>query len=46
MIEEKLNLGYCKSEDQVTNLLTKWESIEMFKKLKKHVSMEHLEYLN
>ena len=41
-----LRLGYCRSEDQMTDLLIKGVSIEVFKKLKKHISMEHLEHTN
>lgn len=44
--EEKLKLGCCKSEDQVDNLLTKGIIIEVFKKLKKHMSLEDVEELN
>lgn len=36
--EGKLKLGYCKSEDQVANFLTKGVTIEVFKRLKKHMS--------
>lgn len=44
--EEKLKLRYCKSEDQMDDLLTKEISIEVFKRLKKHMSMKNLEDLN
>lgn len=40
--EGKLKLEYFKSEDQGTDLLTKRVTIEMFKRLKKHMSMEDL----
>lgn len=44
--EGKLKLRYCKNEDQVVDLLTKWVTIEVFKSSKKHASMEDLEDLN
>ena len=44
--EGKLKLGYCKSEDQVANFLTKGVTIEVFKRLKKHMSMEDFEDLD
>lgn len=40
--EGKLKLEYSKSEDQVAYLLTKGVSIEVFKRLKKKMSMEDL----
>lgn len=44
--EWRLRLGYCTSEDQVVDLLTKDVSIEMFKRLKKHISMKDSYDLN
>lgn len=40
--EGKLKLKYNKSEDQVVNLLTKGVSLEVFIRLKKHMSMKDL----
>lgn len=44
--EGRLRLGYCRSETQVTNFLTKRVLIEVFKRLKKYMSMEDLEQMN
>lgn len=44
--ERRWRLEYCRSGDRVVNLLTKGVSIEVFKRLKKLVSMEDLEDLN
>lgn len=41
--EGKLKLECYKNEDQVVSFLTKWVSIEVFKK---HMSMKDFEYLN
>ena len=44
--EGRLGLGYCRSEYQVTDLLIKEVSIEVFKRLKKHVSIKYMEHMN
>lgn len=44
--EEKMKLGYQKSEDQVPEFLTKGVIIEVVKRLKNHMSMEDFEDFN
>lgn len=44
--EERLRLGYCRSENQLVGLLTKGVSIEVFKRLNKLMGMKDLEDLN
>ena len=41
----KLRLSYCRSEDQVADLLTKGVTNEVFKRLLKSLSMMNLEQL-
>ncbi|XP_058727181.1 uncharacterized protein LOC131598615 [Vicia villosa] len=44
--EGRLRLGYCRSENQLTDLLTKGVTIEVFKRLKMNMGMKDLEHLN
>lgn len=44
--EERLRLGYCRSENQVADLLTKGVINDVFKRLKMNMIMEYLEHLN
>ncbi|KAI5400390.1 hypothetical protein KIW84_065323 [Lathyrus oleraceus] len=41
-----LRLGYCRSEDQVADLLTKGVTNDVFKRLKKNMSMVDLKHMN
>lgn len=43
--EEMLRLRYCRSEDQMVDLLTKGVTNEVFNGLKKNMDMEDLENL-
>lgn len=42
----RLRFEYCRSEDQVTDLLTEGVIIEVFKRLKKNMGMKDLEHMN
>ncbi|XP_050890732.1 uncharacterized protein LOC127096165 [Lathyrus oleraceus] len=44
--EGRLQLGYCRSEDQVVDLLTKRLTFDVFKRLKMSMSMIDLQNLN
>lgn len=44
--EGRLKLRYCRSEEQVVDLLTKGVTIEVFKRMKMSMGMEDLENLN
>lgn len=44
--EGKLRLEYYRSEDQVTDLLTKEATNDVFKRLKMSMGMEDMEHLN
>lgn len=44
--EGKLRLRYCRSEDQVADLLTRGVTNDVFKRLKMTIGMEDLEHLN
>lgn len=44
--ERRLRFGYCRSEYQVANLLTKGVTIEVFKRLEKNMSMKDLKHMN
>lgn len=42
----QLRLGYCKSEEQVADLLTKGVTNEVFNKLVMKLGMKNVEHLN
>lgn len=42
--EEKLRLEYCKSENQMVDLLTKGATNKLFKSLKMNMAMEDLKH--
>ena len=42
----RLRLRYCKSKDQVTDLLTKGVTNDVFKRLKMSMGMVNLQHLN
>lgn len=44
--EGMLRVEYCRSEGQLTDLLTKGVTYDVFKKLKMNVNMEDLKHLN
>lgn len=44
--EGRLRLGYCRSEDQVADLLIKRVTNDVFKRLKMNMSMIDLRHLN
>ena len=43
--EEHLKLAHCRSEEQLTNLLTKAVANEVFKRLVKKLSLRNVEHL-
>lgn len=44
--EGKLRVRYCRSGDQVVDLLTKGDTNNVFKRLKMNMGIEDLEHLN
>lgn len=44
--EGRLRLRYCRSEEQIIDLLNNGVTVKVFKRLKMNMGMEDLEHLN